>query len=152
MNDLWIQLFIGTIMIIFTVISHAILLDKLMRNVKKLSHAFSRLFKSSWKTYFISFVVLYVFISHIIQIWMWAWLYLEISDELNTLEQALYFSTSSFTTVGFGDLVLNEQWRMLSTIEAANGFLLFGWSTAFIFEIILQIYRRESKDLERESR
>lgn len=152
MDQLAIQLIIGTFMIIATVITHAILLDYLIQNVKTIGKNFAKIFGRLWKSSFISMVVLYVFISHIIQIWIWAILYLFVTDELKTFEEALYFSTSSFTTVGFGDLVLGTDWRMLSAIESANGFLLFGWSTAFIFEIIMQIYRKESKDLEKESR
>lgn len=42
--------------------------------------------------------------------------------------------------MGFGDLVLSEDWRLLSSFESVNGMILFGWSTAFIFEIVRQIY------------
>ena len=88
--------------------------------------------------------VLGVFLTHIVQIWIWALLfyYLE-PNTLPTFEAALYFSTSSFTTVGFGDVYLDENWRLLSSFEAANGFILFGWSTAFIFEILSKLYKDE---------
>lgn len=66
---------------------------------------------------------------------------------LLNLPDALYFSTVTFTTVGFGDIVLAPSIRMLSAIEAANGFLLFGWTTAFIFELISKIYAYEAKGL-----
>lgn len=90
------------------------------------------------------FTVLVVFLSHIVQIWLWALLFLYLEPNiLHNLETALYFSTSSFTTVGFGDVFLDEEWRLLSSFEAANGFILFGWSTAFIFEIISKLYKDE---------
>ncbi len=79
--------------------------------------------------------------------WLWAFAYLIFTDEFTNIEQAIYLSISSFTTVGFGDIVMSEKWRILSGVEAANGFILFGWSTAFIFEIIAQIYRREAKNI-----
>jgi len=86
--------------------------------------------------------VLSVFGSHIIQIWIWAVFYYFFT-EINIFEDALYFSTSTYTTVGFGDVVLDEKWRLISSFQSANGFILFGWSTAFIFELMTQLYRNE---------
>jgi hypothetical protein len=45
---------------------------------------------------------------------------------------ALYFSTVTFSTLGFGDVVPNESWRLFAALEAVNGFLLIGWSTAYL--------------------
>jgi hypothetical protein len=87
-------------------------------------------------------VILAVFVAHVIEIWIWAIFYhfgASIS-EIPNLETALYFSTSSFTTVGFGDLVLSEDWRLLSSFEAINGMILFGWSAAFIFTVVRYAY------------
>ena len=86
--------------------------------------------------------VLMVFLAHIIEIWVWALFYLGV-EAMPTLEAALYFATSSFTTVGFGDVVLDEKWRLISSFQSANGFILFGWSTAFIFEIMSKLYKDE---------
>lgn len=149
MDNLVFQLLIGTFMLFLTVFSHAFVLDILMRRLHWFGDFFERWFKRSWKSHFVSFVVLYVFASHIIHIWMWAiaYLVLDVFHGDRSLELALYFSSSSFTTVGFGDVFLDEQWRMLSAVESVNGFLLFGWSTAFIFEMIMQIYRREAKGM-----
>ena len=79
-------------------------------------------------------LVLGLFALHTIEIWMYAAVYagLGLTD---TFETALYFSTSTFTTVGYGDVVLNEDWRLLSAIEAANGFILIGWSTAYLVTV-----------------
>jgi hypothetical protein len=75
---------------------------------------------------------------HTVEIWAYAGLYLLVGA-IGDLETALYFSTTSFTTVGFGDVVLDKGWRLLAAIEAANGFLLFGWSTAFLLSVIGRI-------------
>ena len=88
----------------------------------------------------LTIAVLGVFCAHVIQIWLWAIFYLAV-NALPNLEEALYFSTSAFTTVGFGDLVLDERWRLVSSFQSANGFILFGWSTAFIFEVMSRFYR-----------
>ena len=48
---------------------------------------------------------------------------------LPDLETAFYFSMVTFTTLGFGDVVLTGQWRTLASIQAANGVIIFGWTT-----------------------
>ena len=55
-----------------------------------------------------------------------------VAGAIPDLETALYFSTASFTTIGYGDVVLGPDWRLIGAIEGANGLLLFGWSTAFL--------------------
>ena len=60
------------------------------------------------------------------------------------LEPALYFSMISFTTLGFGDVILPDQWRLLSGFIAMDGFILFGLNTAFLFEVLRRL-REESK-------
>ena len=51
------------------------------------------------------------------------------------LEEALYFSTVTFASLGAGDIVLSPRWRLLSAIEAANGVILFAWSTTFLLGV-----------------
>ena len=79
-------------------------------------------------------VVFGLFALHSVQIWLYAFVYMALS-EFSSLETALYFSTTCFTTVGFGDVVVSNEWRMLSAAEGANGFLLIGWSTAFLVSL-----------------
>jgi hypothetical protein len=60
---------------------------------------------------------------------------------LPDLESATYFSLTSYTTVGYGDVVLPERWRLLGPIEAAVGILMLGWSTGILVAVIGTIYR-----------
>lgn len=77
-----------------------------------------------------------------IDIWLWTALLMYVEPKiLNTVEKALYFTTVSFTTVGYGEIVLDEKWRILPAIASINGMILFGWSTAFIFEIMAKLYQ-----------
>jgi hypothetical protein len=76
---------------------------------------------------------------HWLQILVWALAYRLLTPvtPIGTLEQAVYFSAITFTTVGYGDVTLTtEQWRILSGIEALNGVLLLGWSTALLFAVV----------------
>lgn len=73
-----------------------------------------------------------------VEIWLYAMVYLGIGA-LPDFESALYFSTTSFTTIGYGDVVLDKRWRLLGAIEGANGLLLFGWSTAFLISVVARL-------------
>ena len=73
---------------------------------------------------------------------MWAVAYQWIlpPGELANFETALYFSFVTFTTLGYGDITLSEGWRLLSGIEALNGLLLVGWTTALLFAIVQRVW------------
>jgi len=79
-----------------------------------------------------------LFLLHAAEIWLYASFYVAV-EALPTLEVALYFSTSSYTTVGYGDVVLSPSWRVMGAIESANGIILLGWSTAFFVAIVSRI-------------
>ncbi|MEZ5997673.1 MAG: potassium channel family protein [Hyphomonas sp.] len=89
-------------------------------------------------------VVFSLFALHSVQIWLYAFVYLMLG-ELHQLETAVYFSTSTFTTVGFGDVVLSHEWRMLGVAESMNGFLLISWSTAFLVSLTARVRAFEEK-------
>lgn len=137
------ELVIGAVLICVTVVIHAIALDRLMDTIERWKNTFRLAFHRYWKVPVLVMAVLGVFLAHVIQIWIWALFYLRV-DALPGLEQALYFSTSTFTTVGYGDIVLGPKWRLISSFQAANGFILFGWSTAFIFEIMSRLYKGDA--------
>jgi voltage-gated potassium channel Kch len=75
---------------------------------------------------------------HLLEAVAWAALYL-IAGALPNLETAIYFSLTSYTTVGYGDVVLQAPWRLLGPIEAAVGILMFGWSTAIIVTAVAKV-------------
>lgn len=85
-----------------------------------------------------------LFLLHAIEIWLYAAFYVVVRA-LPGLEDALYFSTASYTTVGYGDVVLNSEWRVVGAIESANGIILLGWSTAFFVAIVGRIRWLESE-------
>lgn len=87
------------------------------------------------QTGFIMLIVFGLFAIHAVEIWSYSLLYLALG-EFSTLESALYFATSTFTTLGYGDVLLSQQWRLVGAIEGFNGFLLIGWSTAFLVTVI----------------
>ena len=85
-------------------------------------------------------VVCLLLMLHFIEAGIWAGFY-QISGVIPEFETALYFSITSYTTVGYGDVLLTPPWRLLGPIEAAVGILMFGWSTAIIVATITRIQR-----------
>lgn len=79
---------------------------------------------------------------HIIEVSPWATAYLLLPniDSLNSYEEATYFATVTFASLGYGDIVIDGQWRLLSAIQAMNGLLVFGWSTALLFAVVERIW------------
>ena len=80
---------------------------------------------------------------HAVQITVWAAAYKSLvpAGELASFEEALYFSFVTFTTLGYGDITLSEGWRLLSGIQALNGILLVGWTTALLFGLVQRTWR-----------
>jgi len=62
-------------------------------------------------------------------------------DVFSSFTDAWYFSMITFTSLGYGDITLTERWHLLSGIEAINGIMLIGWSTAMMYSLIQQIYK-----------
>ena len=143
---MFIQLFIGTFMIGGTVVLHALALDLIIKNIRKIESTALRIEHNAWKPFSLAAIVLAVFMAHVVEIWIWATLYFFVKA-LPDFETALYFSTTAFTTVGFGNVMPTHEWQLLGAIEGANGFMLFGWSTAFTFEVLSQLYRREGENI-----
>ncbi len=86
---------------------------------------------------------LVVFALHTLEIVIWAAAYMALVpiNELASFEEAVYFSFVTFTTLGYGDISLSEGYRLLSGIEALNGIILVGWTTAMIFSVVQRIWQ-----------
>jgi len=88
-------------------------------------------------------IILWMFLGICVEAGIWAYTYLSIPS-ITTLPDAptaFYFSLVTYTSLGFGDIVLTGDWRVLSAIEAATGVIIFGWTTALIFYFIQKIYK-----------
>lgn len=129
------NLALAAVMVGLTVTIHFVALLGLMWLLRSGGHRFRA--HESWRGQgaAILFVVVGLVAMHTAEVWAYAALYLALGA-LPSLEEALYFSTTSFTTIGYGDVVLGQRWRLIGAIEGANGLLLFGWSTAFLVSVI----------------
>lgn len=84
---------------------------------------------------------------HLAEALVWA-LFMVLIGALPSVEAAAYFSLTSYTTVGYGDVLLPERWRLLGPIEAAVGILMLGWSTGILVAVIGAAYREQRPTLE----
>jgi len=88
----------------------------------------------------------FVFIAHSVEIGLWAVSFM-MCGEFRYFGTALYHSAVNYSTLGYGDIVMSAKWRMLGPIEAANGALMFGVSTALIFAVIQGLILARYHDL-----
>jgi hypothetical protein len=133
---------IGSALIAITVVIHATGTTAWVRYLSK-KFAGESLTTGRRATLILVNTALVVFALHTLEIVVWAGAYqlLLPVNELASFEEAVYFSFVTFTTLGYGDITLSEGWRLLSGIEALNGILLVGWTTAMIFSVVQNIWR-----------
>jgi voltage-gated potassium channel Kch len=92
-------------------------------------------------------VIFGLFAIHTVEIWLYASAY-SLLGAAADFETALYFSTVTFASLGYGDIVLSRDWRLFGAIEAANGVILFAWSTAFLLSVMARLKALEHDWLE----
>ena len=134
------QLFLGTFIIVVTVVLHGFALLTLAKVLKIIDTKNSRRLHP-WLNNMKLLIVtmLGIIFSHSIQIWVWAFVYLNLG-EFTDLVSALYFSSTTLTTLGYGDITLSESWQLLSTFEAMGGLIVFGASTAFLIGAMRHLF------------
>jgi hypothetical protein len=92
-----------------------------------------------WKNVAVMMIVsLVTALVHLSQIALWA-LAILLCGESSTFESAFYGSAQNYTALGYGDVILSERWRLLGPLEAINGLLLFGLSTAVMFAVMSRL-------------
>jgi len=133
----------GMGMMVLTIIIHALFMVGGVKAAKWRQSRFGDVGKEMVKAGLLSALTVWMFLAIVLEAGLWALLYLfdPLVAELPDLETAFYFSMVTYTTLGFGDVVLTGPWRMLASIQAANGVIIFGWTTALIFYFIQRIYK-----------
>lgn len=86
-------------------------------------------------------VLMIMLAGNILQITLWAGMF-RFYGEFDDFATAFYHSTVNFTTLGYGDLVMSQNHRLLGALEAANGVLMFGLTTSTLFAVMHALMRR----------
>jgi hypothetical protein len=87
-------------------------------------------------------IMLIMLAGNLLQITLWAGLFF-VCGEFEEFASAFYHSVVNFSTLGYGDLVMSKGRRLLGALEAANGVLMFGLTTSFLFLIVSELATRE---------
>jgi hypothetical protein len=86
-------------------------------------------------TVVLSVMMLFLFLGHILQFGTWALLFWSVG-EFEHFATAFYHSAVNFTSLGYGDIVMSEDWRLLGALEAANGVLMFGLTAGLVLSVM----------------
>lgn len=133
------QILIGFCLVIVSIVIQVCFMEVAIRTLKKIfgspEQAQPRFSRFVLTLSGISFWLL-VSVSVIVLMWSVALIGLSV---FATWEESVYFSLVAFTTLGFGDVVLPKEWRLLSGFIAANGFLIFGMITAILIEVMVRL-------------
>lgn len=132
----FVRLGVGLGLLAVCIVIHAICLEKLLgwfrrrrdRGDLNGAHAAWVLVQVAWWTV----------LAHLIEMLVWALAYRGLGL-LPNMEVALYFSSVTYTTVGYGDVLLPLRWHILAGLEGLTGILMAGWSTAFLFAVMSRL-------------
>ncbi len=134
------QLLIGSVLIVANAVFHVIALVWLAQCLYSISGLRCFQPNQKWHTILFAISVLGVIAIHTVSAWGWAAVYLSVG-EFDLLTDALYFSVVTVTTLGYGDITLSEEWRMLASFEAMGGLVMFGASTAFLLGVVRNLFQ-----------
>lgn len=136
------QLIIGSSLIFISIVIEVSFIQIAIKKMSSMSH--SRFLKadSIGLTVTLSCVTFWLLTAMGIAVAVWGTAFL-LLDCFSSFEKAVYFSMVSITTLGYGDITLPKDWRLLSGFIAANGLVLFGLNTAFLIETLRSILNAE---------
>ncbi len=132
------ELLFAAALLAVCVVIHAVALARLLRWLEHRSpFGQSSFWLSTWMLIGVAWRLV---VSHVLQVLCWGALY-GAAGVFNDLMSCAYFSMVTYTTVGYGDLVPPERWRMTAGVEGLTGILMCGWSTAFFFTVVSRLHR-----------
>lgn len=128
---MFINLIAGSILVALTVLTHTgglVLLSRLTPHAARQLRLDNH---DTGRSLVMMMSVLGIFALHTVEIWLWALAY-TLLQSVPSFTDALDLSTSLFSTIGYEGVVVNPAWRLLTALEGINGFILIGWSTAYL--------------------
>ena len=133
-----IPLVVGAGAIICTIFFHALAVNVSIRFVRH-EKRLGRTGAGFWiDVAIVALAVSFAFMAHLLEIGLWAALFI-ICGEFSAFGAAYYHSAVNYTTLGYGDVIMSSSWVLLGPLEAANGMLMFGVTTAMIFFLMQRL-------------
>jgi len=139
------SLLVGAFAVAVTVSLHAFSTSIIVSLLKKYAVGLHERFHRRSRPLIVGVTSVCLLLKHYIDIVFWATVYWTLvgAGQFDGFENALYFSSVTYTSLGYGDFVLTGPWRLLCGIEAINGILLFGWSTALLFILVQRLWQED---------
>ena len=132
--------------VVCTILIHAVVVTAII-NLIRMEKRGGRVGKALWfDIAIVGRAIALALVAHLIEMAVWAVLFV-ICGEFADFGTAYYHSAVNYTTLGYGDVLMSAKWRFLGPLEAANGMLLFGVTTAMVFAIMQHLVRARFEDL-----
>lgn len=129
----------GALLLALTVAIHAFALSALLNRLERYRDIVSVTFAAyTWLLVRLAAVTI---LAHLIEIGLWAG-YFVWKGVMPDWEHSFYFSAVTYATIGYGDIVMPEGWRLLAAMEGLTGILMCGWSAAFFFAVVSKLHAR----------
>jgi hypothetical protein len=128
------EIIVGAALVAITAIVQAVFMLSGFRALQAL-RTHERRFSHHHATLIIVLFVLFMFLAMVVEMSIWAAVYYGVGA-IEGFEDALYISVGSFTTIGYGDVAVAPEWRLLVAFEGANGMIIFGWATALVIAAV----------------
>ena len=125
------NLTIGSILVALTVLIHTAGLVLLSRITPWIGRRLGLHNHDAGRAVIMMASVLGIFALHTLEVWLWAAMFAQLHVTPTFLD-ALDLSTAMFSTIGYGQTSIDSSWRLLTALEGINGFILIGWSTAYL--------------------
>lgn len=137
------QIFIGSLIILLNLTVHAIVLVMTVRPVRRAGDWVRAHERIEGALAAITLGGVIVLAAHTVEVWIWAFA-LQWTGAVPTLPDAVYFALVTFTTLGYGDIILPPEFRIFAAMAAVNGMVLFGISTAYLVEVYMLAFGRRA--------
>ncbi len=145
-----IPLLVGVATTLCTIIVHGLILSMIVRAVRRDLQR-GRVGVGFWTDLtFVTSATLLALAGHLVEMGVWA-LVFDRCGEFSDFAAAFYHSAVNYTTLGYGDVVMSARWKLLGPLEASDGMLMFGISTAMIFAVIQRLLQSRFRLSDRQS-
>lgn len=128
------QIAIGSAVLVFCALLHVVVVVSSIQSLRWVAH-FYRPHSIQRAGAVLAATVMMLIFAHTLQIWLWAALFMAM-DQFDDLTTSVYFAMVTYTTLGYGDIVLDPYARLIATFAAVTGLITFGISTAVLMGVL----------------
>lgn len=144
-----VQFIVALILLLLCLTAQGFCYDYILRRFPQIARRCVTLLPRAGRTATMVLVALAALLPHIAAVLLWSLFYVYgagAGEPDAFFEAGFYFAAATHSTAGFGDITMNESWRVLSTLQALGGLLMFAWTAALLWEILGRLYRAPAKD------